>query len=170
MRADADAVPPGRRGCAAPQPHPLAACPAPPAGRPRALPEPRLCAAAAQVPGQPTDVAATIGASNKRTVSVAFTAPSGSPSSYLLYSVPSAGSSPVSGTSSPIVWTGGSDGDGVAYKFYVTASVRKRSPLASRALPAQLHLSLPFPAFVPRPVCNRIPAGLTRVHAANAEC
>ncbi len=107
-----------------------------------------LLASAAVVPGQPTSVVATIGSSNKRTVSVAFTAPGGSPTSYLLYSVPSAGSSPVSGSSSPIVWTGGSDGDGVAYKFYLTASVRARSPCCP-ALPRTPPLRsppLPVPA------------------------
>jgi hypothetical protein len=129
-----------------------------------------LLASAAVVPGQPTSVVATIGSSNKRTVSVAFTAPGGSPTSYLLYSVPSAGSSPVSGTSSPIVWTGGSDGDGVAYKFYLTASVRARSPCcpgpASHPAP-----SLPSPSR-PRPfLAGRIRAGLNprSTAAASAE-
>ena len=88
---------------------------------------------AAVVPSQPTSVVATIGASNKRTVSVAFTASAGSPTGYVLYSIPSGGNSPVihAATTSPIVWSGGSGNDGVAYTFYMTGTVRRRSSCRS---------------------------------------
>ena len=87
----------------------------------------------AGVPSAPTGLSATIDGSNKRNIDFSFSAPSsngGGSLTYSVYSVPSAGNSPVTTSSTSAEWQGASDYDGVAFKFYVVAHVRFASSAA----------------------------------------